>query len=188
MGAKRLRRRRPGAGPVGTLLCACALAALVAAGCGQVDGGSEPFVGTVLFQDPAGGYTLHLLEPPWIPITVETVTTFVVPPDDATVSLQESDALYSLHVDPLAGAPAAALAATTAGLPGAGGAKPQNVRTASGATGVELAWQEAATLFHRDAFLAGPSGQTFRMHFTAKRSIAGDPMISQMIVSFAPLH
>ena len=43
---------------------------------------------------------------------------------------------------------------------------------------------ERETVFHRDAFLAGTGTPTFRLHFTAQKEIAEDPMVGQMISSF----
>ena len=39
-------------------------------------------------------------------------------------------------------------------------------------------------MFHRDAFLASSGTPTFRLHFTAKKEIADDDMVAQMISSF----
>ena len=72
-------------------LFVCALAALPAAGCGDIDGGSQPFPGTILYQDPNGAFEFRLLEPPWLPPFIVTfmdlsMTFSVVPPPDATVT------------------------------------------------------------------------------------------------------
>jgi hypothetical protein len=169
-----------------------ALAWSVAAGCGDVDATDEPFVGTVRYEDPAGAFTLRLLQPPWLPaLTIEGRTFFVVPPSDATISTDPSivlgEALYSLQIDPPGGtAPADAMQAVKAGLPTTAVAvEDAPVRTASGATGMELAWQMGFD-YHLDAFLADSGTPTFRLHFTAKRDIGGDPMVAQMIASFDP--
>ena len=73
-------------------LVACSLAALWVAGCGDIDGGSAEFPGTILYQDSEGAFEFRLLEPPWIPPFVLAVTDdikqtiSVVPPVDATVT------------------------------------------------------------------------------------------------------
>jgi hypothetical protein len=165
---------------------------MAAAGCGDVDATEQPFVGTVLYEDPAGAFTLRLLEPPWLPpLKVEGRTIFVVPPTDATISTDPAivlgEALYSLQIDPPGGAaPADAMQAVKSGLPSTAVAiQDSPVRTAFGATGMELAWQMGLQ-YHRDAFLAGPGTPTFRLHFTAKRDIGDDAMVAQMIASFDP--
>jgi hypothetical protein len=160
---------------------------LAAAGCGDVDGSSQPFVGSVLYQDPGGAYQIRLLEPPWVPIPLPTETLFVVPPNGGEISLDESDALYSLHIGAVTGAPTDLASATTAGIP-AGAVHQQTVHAAGGASGIDVSWAESATVFHRDAFLATNGKSTYHLHFTAKQSMAGDPMITQMIVSFVPLR
>jgi hypothetical protein len=164
----------------------------MAAGCGDVDATEQPFVGTVLYEDPAGAFTLRLLEPPWLPpLKLEGRTIFVVPPSDATISTDPAivlgEALYSLQIDPPgAAAPADAMQAVKLGLPSTAIAiEDSTVRTAFGATGMELAWQMGFQ-YHRDAFLAAPGTPTFRLHFTAKRDIGDDPMVAQMIASFDP--
>ena len=48
-------------------LLACALAAVPAAGCGDIDAGSRAVSGHILYQDPKGAFEFRLLEPPWIP-------------------------------------------------------------------------------------------------------------------------
>jgi hypothetical protein len=178
-------------GPLGRLKVGGLCLALAAAGCGDLDASNQPFVGTVLYQDPAGAYALRLLEPPWLPpLTIEGQTFFIVPPSDATVSANPtvvlSEALYSLQIQRPAGAPADAMQLMKEALPLTAMAVQQPIRTASGAIGVELAWQESATLFHRDAFLAEAATPTFQLHFTAKHEIGDDAMVTQMIVSFDP--
>ena len=174
--------------PRPALLLALALAAFAA--CGDINGGSQPFAGTVRYQDPAGEYELRLLEPPWFPLVLPTETLFVVPPDNITISVtaQESDALYSLHVIPVNGDAASAMMAAAASA-----SPPWNLATlrsikaaASGVSGSELSWQESATAFHREVFLGGSAVRTFHLHFTAKKPMADDAMITQMIVSFTP--
>ena len=167
------------------------LALAAVAACGDIDANDHPFVGTVLYESPTGAFALRLLEPPWLPpLTFQGQTIFVVPPTDATISSNPtvvlSQALYSLQVQFPVGAPSEAMEALQAGLPGSAMAEQRPVRTASGATGVELSWEESAGLFHRDAFLAGAATPTFQLHFTAKHDIAGDAMVAQMIVSFEP--
>lgn len=175
-------------------LFACALAALSAAGCGDVDAGSQPFPGTILYQDQMGAFEFRLLEPPWIPPFVITYlgiseTFSVVPPPDATVTTDPTillnQALYSLQLSKVTGDPAAAMAMVVGTIPGGGTGVPTNpVETAAGSSGVEMAWQETTTVYHRDAFLAGSGTPTFRLHFTSVEPIDDDDMVSQMINSF----
>jgi hypothetical protein len=179
-------------GPLGRWAAGGVLLAWMAAGCGEIDATEQPFVGTVLYEDPAGAFSLRLLEPPWLPpLKFEGRTIFVVPPSDATISTDPAivlgEALYSLQIDPPGGtAPADAMQAVKSGLPSTAIAVEDSpVHTAFGATGMELAWQMGLQ-YHRDAFLAAPGTQTFRLHFTAKRAIGDDPMVAQMIASFDP--
>jgi hypothetical protein len=61
--------------------------------------------------------------------------------------------------------------------------------TASQATGAALSWQEMEgelVRYHRDVFLVGPGTLTYHLAFRARRPVAGDPMVSQMITSFVP--
>jgi len=175
-----------------TGLFACALAASSAVGCGDVDAGSAPFPGTILYVDPGGTFEFRLLQPPWIPPFIYTqigVTFSVVPPPDATITADPlvllSEALYSLQFSVVTGDPAAAMATVKGTIPGGGTTVPSGmVVAASGSTGVEMAWQETEAVFHRDAFLAGSGTPTFRLHFTAQKEIADDPMVGQMINSF----
>ena len=177
--------------PLGLL--ACALAVSSAVGCGDIDGDNAQFPGTILYQDPAGAFEFRLLQPPWIPPFVHPalpdMTFSVVPPPDATVSADPGvllgEALYSLQFSKVTGDPATAMADVKGTIPGGGTAVPTGmVMAASGSTGVEMAWQEAEGMFHRDAFLAGTGTPTFRLHFTAKKEIAEDDMVGQMISSF----
>ena len=165
-----------------------------AAGCGDIDAGSAQFPGTILYQDPNGAFEFRLLEPPWIPPFVLTyrncsLTFSVVPPPDATITADPNvllgQALYSLQFSQVTGDPAAAMAEVKGTIPGGGTADPSApVDAATGSTGVEMAWQENEDVFHRDAFLAGSGTPTFRLHFTAQKEIAEDPMVGQMISSF----
>jgi hypothetical protein len=174
--------------PLGLAL-SVGLAVVALAGCGDIDAGSQPFAGTVQYKDPAGEYELRMLEPPWFPVVLPTETLFVVPPDNVTISVtsQESDALYSLHVIPVDGdAASAMMAAATAATPPWNLANMRTVRAVSGVSGSELSWQEGSSAFHREAFLGGSTVRTFHLHFTAKKAIANDAMITQMILSFTP--
>jgi len=161
-------------------------------GCGDIDAGSTPFAGTVLYADPAGAYQLRLLEPPWIPATFYDLTVFVVPPSDLNDVTDLSAALYTLHVDTVLGTPEGSrdseelgvfATATAATLQLAEG----HLRTVSGADAYEVSWSPSAGLFERDVFLAAPSSATFRLQFGAKLPISDDAMITQMILSFEPL-
>lgn len=174
-------------------LLACALAVLPAVGCGDVDGSTEQFPGTILYQDAQGAFEFRLLQPPWIPPFVLTyqdlrVTFSVVPPPDATVTADPtillSQALYSLQFSQVTGDPAAAMAEVKGSIPGGSSTESGTVDTATGTAGVEMTWQEDADVFHRDAFLAGTATPTFRLHFTAQKEIGEDPMVGQMISSF----
>jgi hypothetical protein len=172
------------------LLSMCLVGAAV--GCGELDATEEPFVGTVLYQDPDGAFSLRLLEPPWTPpFRVQGSTFSGVPPSDVTDFSDPlallAKALYSLQIDPPGGtAPMAAMQAVKAGLPATAMAAEEPITTASGADGMVLAWQEAEEIFHRDAFVAASGTLTYRLHFTAKKAIGDDPMVGQMIASFAP--
>jgi hypothetical protein len=180
----------------------CAIGALVAwtlvAGCGAQDAESEPFAGTILYEDKTGAFALRLLEPPWLPpIVTGGETIFVVPPSDATVTADLSvvldQALYTLVVGvvlaPGAGDPSDAAQHLTVSLPAAAMTEQTSVRTKTGATGVQITWQETqegVVLYHRDAFVQGPSTSTYGLAFTAKRPFADDAMVGQMIISFVP--
>jgi hypothetical protein len=173
---------------------ACVLVALSAAfaACGDIDAEQQPFVGTHLYKEPTGAFELRLLVPPWIPPVVYAGQTFsVVTPMNATITADPtvllSEALYSLQVSPMTGDPATAMQAIQGTLPGTGATVPGvSVLTASGATGVEMAWQESTAVFHRDAFVARPGTATYRLHFTAKKDIGDEAMVAQMIASFTP--
>ena len=174
-----------------TALMACSLAGISTAGCGDIDGSTAQFPGTILYVDPKGAFEFRLLQPPWIPplFFADIEQTFsVVPPPDATVTPDPSillrEALYSLQFaghrrpgdrdDGGEGDDSRRGTAVPTGL----------VETATGSTGVEMAWQEKEAVFHRDAFLAGPGTPTFRLHFTAQKEITDDKMVGQMISSF----
>jgi hypothetical protein len=175
--------------PLGLL--ACALLVSSAVGCGDIDGDSAEFPGTILYQDPNGSFEFRLLQPPWIPpffFSQLNATFSVVPPPDATVSADPlillAEALYSLQFSEVTGDPATAMAAVKGTIAGGGTVPVEEVTAASGSTGVQMAWQEAEAMFHRDAFLAGSGTPTFRLHFTAKKEITDDDMVGQMISSF----
>ena len=174
-------------------LLVCALAVVPAIGCGDVDGASESFPGTILYVDPQGAFEFRLLEPPWIPPFVLTyqdlrLTFSVVPPPDATVTADPTillnQALFSLQFSQVTGDPAAAMAEVKGSIPGSSAASTGTVEAGTGTTGVEMTWQEQEDVFNRDAFLAGQATPTFRLHFTAKTPIADDAMVGQMINSF----
>jgi hypothetical protein len=179
-------------GPSGRPVVGGCLLALLAAvpACGDVNANDQPFAGMVAYKDPAGAFSLRLLEPPWLgPISFDGETAFFVPPSNATITTDATvvlaEALYTLQVLSVPGSPtelATGLAAAVA----------PNVptqameTTASGASAAEVSWQDSGTVFHRDAFVAAPSTATYELVFTAKKAIADDPMIGQMIVSFEP--
>lgn len=169
-------------------------ALLTLGACGGIDAGSTPFPGTVVYVDPAGAYQFHLLEPPWIPASFDTVTVFVVPPSNLNDVTDLSAALYSLHVDTVLGTPQGNRDAEASGVINTSTVPTSMIhlvegtlQTISGASGAELSWEPAAGLFERDVFLAGPSTATFRLQFGAKEPISDDDMITQMILSFEPL-
>ena len=170
------------------------LALPMPAGCGDIDAGSTPFPGTVLYVDPAGAYQFNLVEPPWIPVSTEGVTLFIVPPSNLSNVTDLSDAIYTLHVDAVGGTPEGSRDSEESGVFATATApiaslqiSEINGRTLSGATVYELSWEPSAGLFERDAFLAAPSSPTFRLQFGAQVPIAVDDMVAQMILSFEPL-
>jgi hypothetical protein len=172
------------------LMLLASLSLLGAVGCGDIDGGSEPFAGTVLYQSPGQSYHLRLLEPPWLPVTLQNETIFLVPSSTLTVSVmaQESDALYSLHITPQSGNAAAAFQTrASAQSPPWDLSQKQSFTTVGGQAGVSISWQESATAFHQEAHIDGAnSSSSFQLLFTARRSLADDAMILQMILSFGP--
>ena len=176
-------------GPVGRLKVGGLCLALAAAGCGDLDAGNQPFVGTVLYQDPAGAFALRLLEPPWLPpVTIRGQAFFLVPPSDATVSADPtvvlSEALYSLQVQRPSGAPADAMLSIKSALPVTAMAVQSDGPHRFGRDRRRALLAGVRHLFHRDAFLAGPATPTFQLHFTAKHAIGDDAMVTQMILSF----
>jgi hypothetical protein len=169
------------------LLLACLAGS---AGCGDIDGGSEPFPGTVMYVSPQQTYHLRLLEPPWLPVTLQSETVFLVPSSTLSVSVtsKESDALYSLHVTPRPGNALSSFQTSASGQspPWDLGAK-QEVTVAGGQAGLDISWQESATVFHREAHIDGDSAaSSFELRFTGRKPLADDPMILQMILSFGP--
>ena len=173
------------------VLGGCLLALLAAApACGDVNANDQPFAGMVVYKDPAGAFSMRLLEPPWLgPISFDGETAYYVPPSNATITTDAAvvlaEALYTLQVVAVPGAPAQ-LAAGLASAVSSSMPTESNVTTASGATGAEVSWQESATVFHRNAFVSAPSTATYQIMFTAKKTIADDPMVGQMIDSFEP--
>ena len=161
---------------------------VAAVGCGDVDGNSAPFPGTVSYESPTGQYEFNLLEPPWRETVVNTETVFVVPQSIVTLLPTEDNALYSLHIYRQNTDAASALQADAPSrTPNEGTTGPDNVVSGTGSTGVEMSWKEAAAIYHRDAYVTIATGLTFRMHFSAGTALADDKMISQMIASFRPV-
>jgi hypothetical protein len=168
------------------------------AGCGAVDAEDEPFAGTIVYQDPGGAFALRLLQPPWLPpLSTYGTTIFVVPPANATVTADLSvvldEALYSLNIGPESSTPVALARALSASLPAPAMAVEAPAGTMSGATGLEVSWQElqqkvagGELRYYRDVFLAGPATLTYQLHFAAKQAIEDDAMVDQMITSFVP--
>ena len=164
--------------------------AVASAGCGDINAGSEPFPGTVVYVSPQKTYHLRLLEPPWLPVTLQSETLFLVPSSSLSVSVasKESDALYSLHVTPRPGNALTAFqtSASAQSPPWDLGAM-QQVTAVGGQTGLDISWQESAAVFHRQAHIDGDSAaSSFELRFTGRKSLADDPMILQMIISFGP--
>ena len=158
-----------------------------AASCGDVDGNSGVFPGTTRYQSPSGEYEFNLLEPPWREMVVSSETIFVVPPKVLTLLPTEDGALYSLHIYRQNTDAASALQADAPSRqPNQGATSPVNVSSGTGSTGVEMSWKEAASVYHRDAYVTIATGLTFRMHFSASSPLADDEMVSQMIASFRP--
>jgi hypothetical protein len=183
-------RRTPWATVPVSLLGLLILALQTLVGCGDIDAGTT-FPGTVLYMDPAGAYQFRLLEPPWVPASLQGVSLFVVPPSALGNVTDLSDALYTLHVDTVNGTPEgnrdaeeSGVFATATSLAATLQIVEASIRTVSGATAYELSWLPSTGLFERDVFLAGPSTATFRLQFGAKQPISDDEMVTQMILSF----
>jgi hypothetical protein len=176
-----------------------------AAGCGDVDGGSSPYAGTVVFDSPDGAFHFHYLSPPWfaaeLPEGVELVPgalpagayrwVFFVPRVGKlpTGIPQQTDVRYSLYIKPETTPAAQALAASAAALspPPAPDKLRDVVVEPRGTVGREMSWQEAPALFHREAYLSAQNPATsYRMGFTAERDISNDAMVALMIASFEP--
>ncbi len=155
-----------------------------AIGCGAVNGSSSSFPGTVTYESSGGEYAFNLLEPPWLPVLTSSEAVFVVPPHIFTLP-DEQGALYSLHIyrqnTDAASAAQAELQTHTSAEMNKG---PTSVASGTGSTGVEMSWNESATVYHRDAYINMGAGVSFRMHFSAAVPLADDNMISQMIGSF----
>lgn len=160
----------------------------VALGCGNEDAGNAAFAGTVVYESPTGEYRFNLLEPPWRQIINQSETIFVVPSKIITLLPSEADAVYALHIYRQNTDAASALQAdektrsTVESMTG-----PTAVASGTGASGVQMSWQEAASVYHRDAYINIAAGLSFRMHFSAAAPMADDNMVSQMIASFRPL-
>jgi hypothetical protein len=142
----------------------------------------------IVYNSPARDFHFHMLQPPWIPVPLPTETFFVVPPTEVVGIPSEADALYSMHIDRQTGdARAAFSAAAGAQQPPWDLDQSQTLKAGAVAMGVEMSWQETPTVFRRDAYINGAAADTsFRLRFTAKRSMRDDPMIAQMIASFEP--
>ena len=118
---------------------------------------------------------------------------FVVPPD-STISLSattasETDALYTLHVTPrpgerrdrVSGQRQRAVPAVESQHQADAGRRPAD------SAGVDISWQESATVYHRQAHIDGVDGRNqLRALFTGPRAAGRRPMIDQMIISFGP--
>lgn len=169
------------------LLCAAV------AGCGDMDGGAGNFPGAFAYESPAMDFHFYLLEPPWIPVTLPTGETFFLVPPDGTITIsptavQETDAAYTLHITGQSGDAATAFqAAASAQSPAWNLGNQKTFTTAGGDDGVEISWQEAAAIYHRQAYVNGSAaGTSYELRFTAKVSVASDPMVDQMVFSFEP--
>jgi len=154
--------------------------------CGEVDGNSAMFPGTVVYQSPTGEYAFNLLEPPWRETVSSSETIFVVPEKILMLLPSEDGALYSLHIYRQNTDAASALQADApARTPNDGTTGPVTVSSGTGSTGVEMSWK-ASSVYHRDAYVTIATGLTFRLHFSAATPLADDQMITQMIASFRP--
>ena len=163
-----------------------ALSALVAGGCGDIDG-AQPFAGMVRYQDPSGQYEVRMLEPPWIPLPIPGQTVFAVPASTVNAASALTDALYSLQISGAdVDARSALTTAAAAAVPPWNLTRQHPVQTAAGAAGAEMSWQESPQLFHREVFVGSVPTRSFHLQFLAKRDIGEDAMITQMILSFAP--
>jgi hypothetical protein len=169
-----------------------ALALLCAsAGCGDVDGSSGNFPGAFAYESPAMDFHFYLLEPPWIPIALPTGETFFLVPPDSTITITaaaEADADYTLHIAAQSGAATTAFQnAAAAQSPPWNLSQQRTFTTTGGDAGVEISWQEAPQIYHRNSYINGSAaGTSYLMAFTAKTSLAGDQMIEQMVFSFQP--
>ncbi len=159
-------------------------------GCGEVNG-SDPFAGTVKFVSADQSYHLRMLEPPWIPVTVQGQTLFVVP--DTSISLSAktvsvSDALYTMQVTPRPGNAATAFQnSASAQTPPWDLSAKQTVVATGGQSGLDISWEESATVYHREALIDGATANnSFELLFTGPMPLADDGMILQMIISFGP--
>jgi len=170
-----------------------ALSLVVAAGatgCGDIDGSAGGFPGTVVYESPAKDFHFHLLEPPWIPVKILATGEifFLVPPEGLIqiTSAQEADAAYTLHIAFQSSADAAtAFAAHVAA--GWDLSKKKTFTTPGADTGVEISWQEAAKVYHREADINGSTaGTSYQMRFTAKTPLGDNALIDQMVMSFEP--
>jgi hypothetical protein len=166
--------------------CAAVLAGLAA--CGDINGGSGGFPGTVVYESPAKDFHFHLLEPPWIPFKLPTGETFFLVPPEGTITITaalESDAAYTLHIAIQSGDANAAFQAHVIGAWDL--SKKQALTTLGGDAGVEISWQEGAQVYHREAYVNGSAaGTSYQLRFTAKTSLANNPLIDQMVLSFEP--
>jgi hypothetical protein len=177
-------------------MLACALVAF-AAGCGEVDGETAHFPGTVVYDSPDGPYHFHYLSPPWFSAVLPPELTpagdsprvFFVPPENVSGVPLEKDAPYTLRVKAVTAPADQALVASAAMLaPPPTADKLRDVMVvARGVVGREMSWKEAPGIFHREAYLSAQNPATsYRMRFTAKLDIENDPLVTQMIASFEP--
>ena len=177
------------------LLAAASLIVMVGGtgACGEQDGGSDRFPGTVIYDSPDATYHFHYLSPPWIAVKLPGVSSpvFMVPPVDlsAGITPTEADAPYSMRVEAVGMSFDQAIAASAGAVAPPVPAErifdvlaPDHSRI-----GREMSWQEGTTVFRREADLAGAqAGACFRMRFTAKSDMSGNAMIAQMMASFQP--
>ena len=145
---------------------------------------------------PGGAFALRLLQPPWLPpLSTEGTTIFVVPPTDATVTADLSvvlaEALYSLDIGPASSTPLALARALEASLPPVALADEAPAGTASGATGLQVSWQqrkqEVGDAIPPRRLSRWPCNPDLSAEPSSpKRAIADDAMVDQMITSFVP--
>ena len=190
------RRVRAGAGSLLPARFAAWVAGLMVVGavalaaCGDVDAGSGRFPGTVVYESPAKDFHFHLLEPPWIPFKSPTgeIFFFVLPEGMLSLTMgvnPDVDAAYTLHIALQNADADSAFQAHAVGLWDL--SQKKTFTTPGGDTGVEISWQESATVYRREAYVNGSSaGTSYQLRFTAKTPLGDNAFVEQMVQSFEP--